>query len=641
MKHLIIALVLIFACIAPLFSQIYVSQEDISMSATVPPKKTDAEFIFTSSPVPSTTLDEGDEVTFTIQYKLNLSYGSYPFTIEGDWSRGLISGTGTYLEAFEYVVGSASNAHNGTAPVIDLTNRTITWDIPALTPSAGYHSVTYKLKVKSLSTGNQVSAQSTVNATLQGVELDPQTLNHTIQGSSTTTATATPGPTSTITISPTAVPTPAFAITQVRFLEITDVSAEIRFMTNQRSTFILNYGSQKDRLTDTVTSSNSSIVHTAIMSNLLPDTQYYFRIKAVNAAGKSITSDTFTFRTAKDTETLDVAASMLAIYSNRIPITSLEYENIVLPKEALVNIALQFQEPEILEKLTAEFKRIDVLGATTEEITDENNFVETLPGVLTARIQVPDVAATYKLVFNMQTTNGTYLTKVAAYTFHVSNPITVIDSRSNKPIEGAKLKISRYQESYGTYTLIDESIDYASESDYLGRVHVVLPSGKYKIEAVAIGYPQIVQEVALGINDFEYPVIMLVQSFSIPTIVTSVIESISTNVNNLTFNLVKFGKSYLSLKASFVAVAFFEILLLIGFFINQKPAKAKRTPARWFIQFMLINALLFVFTLKLTLTGVFIKYQGVQTALPFIILLILNLYLVIRLLKYMWKEYST
>lgn len=166
------------------------------------------------------TKPEGDEiyptevVTFTIEYTVVPNTG-FPMTLVASWEEGLIEGSGSnYVEVYDYVIGSATFADSGAEPVVDLLNRTITWDIDRVDYSITPHVVSFDLQVKSsFLTTNRILVYTNADATFQDA-VHPQVeyllyVDPNLTPTPTVTLTPTPsGPTETPPPIQTLTPTP-------------------------------------------------------------------------------------------------------------------------------------------------------------------------------------------------------------------------------------------------------------------------------------------------------------------------------------------------------------------------------------------------------------------------------------------------
>lgn len=118
---------LIINLLSPLLSPLALAA-NVTLNATVPASPTD----FSAS---IQALDSGNNVPQGSTLSYEITYGSdlstaTNLTVEASWSRGTISGDSSpSVTIVDYVIGSANDAYNNTAPVVDTINRTITWNI--------------------------------------------------------------------------------------------------------------------------------------------------------------------------------------------------------------------------------------------------------------------------------------------------------------------------------------------------------------------------------------------------------------------------------------------------------------------------------------------------------------------------------
>lgn len=187
---------------------------NLDVTAAVDPTVNDVSIVVTA------TKPEGDEiypteiVTFTVQYSVTPNTG-FPMTLVASWEEGLIEGSGSnYVEVYDYVIGSATTASQGAEPVVDLLNRTITWEIDRVDYSSIPYEVSFDLQVKpSFLTTNRILVYTNADATFQNA-VHPQVdyllyVNPNLTPTPTETLTPTPtGPTETPPPYQTLTPTP-------------------------------------------------------------------------------------------------------------------------------------------------------------------------------------------------------------------------------------------------------------------------------------------------------------------------------------------------------------------------------------------------------------------------------------------------
>ncbi len=140
----------------------------LDVTAAVEPTVDDFSIVITASKPEGGEIYPTEVVTFTIQYSVAPNTG-FPMTLVASWEEGLIEGSGSnYVEVYDYVIGSATLTDSGTEPVVDLLNRTITWDIDRVDNNGTFHEVSFDLQVKSsFLTTNRILVYTNADATFQ------------------------------------------------------------------------------------------------------------------------------------------------------------------------------------------------------------------------------------------------------------------------------------------------------------------------------------------------------------------------------------------------------------------------------------------------------------------------------------------
>lgn len=121
---------------------------DVDINVVAPPQIDDLELTISADVVEDSNNDLNQVITYTVGYR-SLANGSWPLELVVEWEEGeSVPNPGNFYDVFDYVPSSATNAHDGTPPVIDTINRTITWSIPALVSSATPHTIQFQLQTK-------------------------------------------------------------------------------------------------------------------------------------------------------------------------------------------------------------------------------------------------------------------------------------------------------------------------------------------------------------------------------------------------------------------------------------------------------------------------------------------------------------
>ncbi|MFA9289223.1 MAG: hypothetical protein ACEQSA_05085 [Weeksellaceae bacterium] len=536
MRKLLLILFAFLLLATPAMAQI---QHSINVSATVPPDVADFELSIEADVPADTVLTEGDEVTFTINYRTNATSGTYDTVIVGSWEEGLVIDSSGYLDVYDYVINSATDAHDGTPPVIDLINRTITWNISGLDYSATPHSVSFTLRVKSgLPTFSLIEVYTNADADFAGVTIPQEeyrlyvqktAVNPTPTAAPTAIVTATPGPSATGGPAPSSTPgasvtpTPPFIFVDIDIDEVTNDAATIRIETNQPSTLQLTYYPCADPDTK-LTQSSSSFArrHTVRLEALSPDTEYCFVVTATNASGTKITSDIFTFKTALRAEKFKVTESYVS-WNNIVLSTDLNH--VIAVKKAPLNFRLRIDNPDELVKIHGSFVSTEVLGVQEKSFSAVGgvDLIEISPGVFSAEILAPEVLGQYMFSLELQDTAGNTSKRQLPMRFFVSDKLQIVDAKTKQPVEDATLSLDRYQENLKLYASFNKSFGLQTEnttmfapfrSDSEGGVMLLLPLGKYKAQIQAPGYEAYETEFRLDLDTDQYPVISIKRSKS-------------------------------------------------------------------------------------------------------------------------------
>jgi hypothetical protein len=91
----------------------------------------------------------------------------------------------------------------------------------------------------------------------------------------------------------------------------------------------------------------------------------------------------------------------------------------------------------------------------------------------------------------------------------VSDPISVYDMRTNKPLEKAQIKLARLDPQTGSLkpvSMQEYSIRISGYTDNNGQISFFLPAGDYQIEIDSLGYKRELKTFEIGIaNNKQYP----------------------------------------------------------------------------------------------------------------------------------------
>lgn len=507
---------------------------DEAVSATVPPGASNFQFTFTSDG--QTNVPQNTTLSYTITYGAQPSAEvSTNTTIVADFSNDKAPDNSDVLD---YVIGSASNAYNNTQPVVDLTNRTITWNISNLPAGTTNQTVTFQLKTNSNYTGiNPVNFTIRAEMSNQYVTLPDQTVNQTYQFNQsgvtptptptqipTPTPTPGPGPTAKPNLNvptatppiPSSFPTPSSTpssppqITNISIPTISQSGATIQVNTNTPSKLTVSYGTSPNALDQTVSTNQYAETSIVTLTKLNQNTTYYFRISATDISGQTITSEIFEFETAKQSPLIQTVNGTAVLTSNgNVMLSESVYPNspagfALLPDNTDYNVTVTLSQPFDLTSLVAIEQ--DQLPLATVA------FVQKQPGVYVAHLKTFDPGM-YQLFLKTTDANGNVNQQKIA-DIKVILPLTVYEKDSGDPINNARLFLSYYDIKTNSYQLLSEdffgNIPNPSYTDAFGQVNLILPPGKYQVNASALFYDGQTIDFTLGpLNGQEFPKIYL------------------------------------------------------------------------------------------------------------------------------------
>ena len=520
-----------------------VSNNNISVTASVDPKVSDLE-IDIASQDSGTQFAQNTTLTYTVTYGSYLT-NTFPITIQAEWSRGTISGDSSpSVDILDYVTASATNGINSTTPVIDLVNRKITWEFSSFPANSTGNTVTFKLKTNSSYTGTSsvsfnTMARAIANTTTTPDDTVSQSYLYSVTSTPTPTSTNTPTPTSgasaTSTPTPSLTPTPTPVINPVfdaiEFRTILENSSTIFVSTSQATKMKLSFGKSLKNLDKTISFNDLSLSKIFTLEDLETNTDYYFKVFATNSSGKTISSDIYTFKTAKGKITEVEQNSIIITSKNNIIYNAFTATNadpsskerfIVIPLNTNYQLTFSFKDRKsvrrakiILKKLVSSSKRVLGFSNFTNEVeaaTNNVSLLEIKPGVYTATVRSHIEPGVYELVVSFIDENGN-LSEENLGLLKITNPFTVLRKDNKKQVEGARVFLYIYNLSSKTYIPLSSSdlnIKNPSFTDNQGVVDFVLPKGKYKAEITDIGYKSKTISFAIEDNDTtDYPIVYL------------------------------------------------------------------------------------------------------------------------------------
>ncbi len=539
------------------FALSIVTNDSISVTATVPANPTDFSSFLSLLNPPNGTYPQDTEFTYSLNYSSTLLYPS-SIVVEAQWDLGTIVGSGSPTEnILTYVIGSATNGYNSTPPVIDTVNRKISWTFNSFPASLTNQAVQFKLK-----TTNSYTGPTRVEFTVNGRVIGPgtQTADSSITSSYryqdplliTPSPTPTTDPsripttrpgTPTITPSPTPIPTTNI-IKAIDIRTISSTNAAIFTETASKSTIKIRYGTAQNNLNQIVSGNELSPSHLLTLTGLQANTRYFFKITATTESNVSTTSDFYQFDTAIASEPPKANISSLIITSGDVVLTdplrsSSTFPHIVIPKGISYGFKFSVEGFEKVKAIKAIIRNNKVLGlasfqayANTESLT----ITEIQPGQYIGRLNTSVQPGVYKLILQIQDFNGNIVEQEVS-TLQVVNPLRVINAFTKQGIEGAKVTLSLFNSRLKTFELISSvvtPIKNPSLSEADGSVWIVLPEGKYRADIEVLGYEK--KTIDFSINpttQANYPEISLKQLPFNPATYTAYTISTFMDLGNL------------------------------------------------------------------------------------------------------------
>ena len=482
------------------------------VTVKVPAKASDFQFV-TKFNTDTSVFSQNSTFEIEIDYGSTLAF-STPITIVAQWTQGTVQGlSAPSVDILSYVIGSATNGYNNTAPIIDTVNRKITWTIPYLPPNTKDQIVKFQLQTNSNYTASQNVGFSgyaymlAEGLTITGTSLDK---NYRYYQPASTSPTNTPAPTAVPTTAPAATsattntvskpavtPTPTLApfISNVNINTLSDNNAIIYVLTNKKSTSKIIYGTSPTQLNSSISDKYTDSEHHILLDDLSPDKNYYYKIVTTDQTGKVTTSDLLSLKTAtvsdapviaKDTFVVSSGNNILVGPGNQADAKSqVQQKTLVIPQQTTYDFKFSLARNKSIKKIKIIVRRkklAKVLGASTfiaqADTTDNTNTtdqtqaedqssdiqvtgtsdlntkevqtIEVSPGVYSGRLSSNLPTGQYEMVAVVEDNDGN-ITETLLSQVKVVNNFTVISKSSNQPLEGARAYLSIYNSKTRKY----------------------------------------------------------------------------------------------------------------------------------------------------------------------------------------------
>ncbi|HSA84009.1 MAG TPA: fibronectin type III domain-containing protein, partial [Patescibacteria group bacterium] len=537
-------------------------QKNISVTAEVGPQARDYQLSI-SSPTTTHTLKQETIVHYIITYGASSSAAfTTPLTITANWKA---SDAQSNLPILDYVAGSGSKGYGNTTPIVDLTSRTITWNLPAIPAGTVNQQISFDVKINTNYTGAN-AIPFTIRATMANSYMTKPEVslakeyNYDEDFQFDTNPTPTPTPSIAQTVPPVLAPPTSSLITNFSFTTITDDTTSILIDTNKTVQARIMYGTSSRSLTQSISTPQSNLRNRITIDDLKPATIYYFRILLKDQAGAESTSEIFTFTTAESSVPPDVTDNIIVMTSGgNILLSDIQRTNGRADSVALLTPDTDYEvnyvlsKPLALQKIEA-IVRTKVLGLTSQVYASDqtttivipmiekspSSYVASLkslsPGLFEVSVRITDIYGN----INEQ--------KVAE--LKIMSYLTILEEGTTNPISESRVFFTYYTMQTKQFEPLPPhlfiNIDNPSYSDETGVVKINLPAGTYQAAVNAFGYTQQEITFTLGAQTGEdFPTIFLHKDPANPVgylqyygnAVRDLFTNMSLVVNNLATNV--------------------------------------------------------------------------------------------------------
>jgi hypothetical protein len=479
----------------------------------------------------------------------------------------------------DYVPGSATNAYNDSVPVVDLINRTITWTIPALPPGTVDQTATFKLHINTNYDGPlRLTYRSYAQMTNTYVTMPQQNVQQDYQFDRSLIVpgpTATPGPQPTPVVTPTPIPAPVYIVS---ISDISDNNASVSITSAYPAKLSISYGTAPPNLAKTISSNDYQYQHFITLSDLVANTHYYFRFTLTYPSGRTVTSEIFTFRTAKKS-LLPTADNNIIVFTANGTIYFSRTQNQAVSSNPLViltdnlnyQIAYTFTKPIQLKSIATVVLNKILASNTLAAIQLPTALVipmqKTVQNLYVANGQTPN-SGLYELYVRITDTNGNIVQKKIA-NLKVMPRFTVYAQDTGRPLQDARVSLYYFDTKTNQYLPLSQELFGAfSNPNYTnatGQIPIILPAGRYRVEESALLYNKVSKDftIGAGINQ-NYPVIYLQRDpLNFTSLITFTKDYLTDSWNKAAATLQDFSSSIrlfhlfaVAILASFVIINF-------------------------------------------------------------------------------------
>jgi hypothetical protein len=416
---------------------------NMAVSAILFPQPQDYQFSLAADDNP-TTIYNGKYYDFTITYgaKKSASFNTANTVITFDWSQALAPNNENMLA---YVYGSAGSAYGDSKPVVDTANKKIIWTIPNLPPGTTDQKVGLQLFANSYDR-TTTAFPLTLSASMinQYVTMPDQTLIEYYQYQAPPPGpTATPGPQPTTALTPTPTSAPQPPAYNIDISGIANNSGTIRTTTTQPTKLTINYGTSPGNLLESVSNNTFQTENSTQLSDLKPDTQYYFSLTFTYENGRQLTTEIYTFHTATQSLSALPLTGTAVISSNGTVLLSEPFSKPMMAGFVLLTSSFPYDVTLSLPQNAAYKSLESIVEQQLPIITLE--MAQQQPGIYAAHMSQLNPGI-YSLVIKSLDATGT-LTDQKVADLRIISPLSVNDQESQAPLENARIFLSYFDKT--------------------------------------------------------------------------------------------------------------------------------------------------------------------------------------------------
>jgi len=528
-----------------------VASNTISVQAGVLPQASDLAVELSQISPTSSPIAQNQEIEYEILFSSQLAY-PLSAQIEAEWSLGTVQGSlAPTVAVVEYVSGSASTPTGGSAPIIDIANRRIIWNliVPAL---ASDETMRFSLKTTTAYTASSLiefstrasfsSPIQTSYSELTGEYLysPPATPPSTITPSTTPTAESQPSAApATQTPGLGAIPSPSPLPRLGSFIKSNQLQAISQSTiilyaeTNFPGVLRARFGNDPTRLDRITQSTRVGSSHELNFENLEKDTSYYVLLQFSSGEGLAFRdhSELLLIRTASH-EYAGFSLLNITVKHNGFPVKKIasvgspellttderQLPTVMIPRSTQYEIMLDSNGTFVNGELELQLVDERVLGHSTNTIDAIRAPIGATYGRLLTLFdtshygvfRTPDTLSRQQVVIRASDGRGNIQT-LPLFTLLIVEPMRVLSAKGGVVPE-AELLFSRKNPSTGLFETLDENIwGFANplRSQSNGDVPILLPSGEYSVEVSAFEFQTAQHAFFISENGGQYPEIIL------------------------------------------------------------------------------------------------------------------------------------